>query len=141
MRDIKFRVWDGHNMHYPPVVEIGICGVNGLTSASFQSENGGYMTSVYAMQSTGLRDKNGVEIYEGDVVKYQGWEVSMGKQKRPDRLIVVGNGYKTKNQFGDPLPQGNWIDDCYHLQNVIDGGSPVEVIGNIHENPELKEVE
>jgi uncharacterized phage protein (TIGR01671 family) len=67
MREIKFRVWDGYKIHYPTVVEIGICGVNSLTSASFQSEKGGYTTSAYVMQFTGLHDKNGVEIYEGDV--------------------------------------------------------------------------
>ena len=44
MRELKFRAWDGKMMTYPKVVEIGICGVNGLPSASFQLDSGGYGT-------------------------------------------------------------------------------------------------
>ena len=131
MREIKFRQpLKRGGFHY--------WGYVGKDNHYFVSPCGPLEEASPSEQFTGLRDNYAVDIYEGDVVKYQGWEVSMGRQKRPDRLVVVGDGYKTKNQFGDPLPQGNWIDDCYHLQNIIDGGSPLEVIGNVHDNPEME---
>lgn len=116
MREIKFRVWDGYKIHYPTVVEIGICGVNSLTSASFQSENGGYTTSAYVMQFTGLHDKNGKEIYEGD--------------------ICVEDA-----EYGDGCFDVVWYVDDIHCGWSISPSDVWEarVIGNIHENPELLE--
>ena len=73
-------------------------------------------------QYTGLRDKNGKEIYEGDIFKWWGYEVRENKQIRPERIRVV-----------------TWdIYDLEKLLNVIKGNDMgVEVIGNIHENPDL----
>jgi uncharacterized phage protein (TIGR01671 family) len=117
MRTLKFRIWDGKKMTYPQTVEIGINGVNGLTSGSYQLDDGGYCTSAYVMQFTGLLDKQGKEIYEGDIVK-----------------SVLCPYIVTYN------PELAWyeaIDNTRHL--TID--PPIwflcEVIGNIYENPEL----
>lgn len=82
------------------------------------------------MQYTGLKDKNGREIYEGDVVKWLGYEVYRGKQIRPERKRAIGCNLD---------PQRNtFLDDCFHLQNILErGGCDIEVIGNVHENQEL----
>lgn len=77
-----------------------------------------YADDYILMQSTGLKDKNGVEIYEGDVVDYFYNALSVIKFKS-GCFCIVG-------------------DSQYDYFNEIVGG--IEVVGSIHENPELLEV-
>jgi len=80
------------------------------------------------MQYTGFKDKNGKEIYEGDIVRCSGYEVRDGKQIGPARYEVVANSDKS------------WVVSCYRLLCLTDTDADrVEVIGNIYENPELPE--
>lgn len=59
-REIKFRAWDG-GMFYNIVID-GDVWTNDLVSDNWHNGN--------VMQYTGLKDKNGKEIYEGDIVDY-----------------------------------------------------------------------
>ena len=72
---------------------------------------------VEIVQYTGLKDKNGVEIYEGDIIKYTHYERTTGI-KLVDIYPVEWND------------DGSGYSLCY-------GGETREVIGNIFENPEL----
>lgn len=77
------------------------------------------------MQYTGLKDKNGKEIYEGDVLRMSAFS--------PELNIVRFNrgGFCIEPILEAPLEAGFWPDIKY----AEDDGS--EVIGNIYENPEL----
>ena len=78
------------------------------------------------MQSTGLKDKNGKEIYEGDIVVAMSQGVkALGKVKR--RI----DGYWLM------YPAWQHGELWYIVENVDTGETGVEVIGNIYENPEL----
>lgn len=70
-------------------------------------------------QFTGLKDKNGKDIYEGDIVHYWGGEYCQGYWEF-NRTVVIKD----------------MIDDCFMMGEY----EFLEVIGNIYENPELLEV-
>lgn len=155
MRDIKFRTWDGNNMHYQPeiIVEAEKLNVVKLDLNRILISFGSLM------QYTGLKDKHGKDIYEGDVVGLEGvyhfterknWEPSSGSWE------IIGE--KTKNFTGKgeekyiagyELTLVEWVekscgfepfsdsdDNCMHCGGGIDPGD-IEVIGNVYENPEL----
>jgi uncharacterized phage protein (TIGR01671 family) len=83
------------------------------------------------MQFTGLKDKNGKEIYEGDIYRWVSWN-------KAERIGVVeyeigfGGDGETWAGFGFPS-------DITRLDNDDEPWRDVEVIGNIYENPELLE--
>ena len=79
------------------------------------------------MQSTGLKDKNGKEIFEGDIVDYKGREAVVKWHGSYASFIYrFVDGLQERGSKWDPLFLA-----CYHF----------EILGNIYENPELLEVE
>ena len=133
-REIKFRAWHEKNkeMVYEKPRLFGDC----LTS--------GDILNIYdnPMQFTGLHDKNGKEIYEGDIIKFH-----TGVKSRDDIIAKVifrafAFGCVSVKDDGEKLISGMTAFGVME-QNCMDRGifknleEIIEVIGNIHENPEL----
>ena len=124
MRILKFRVWDGKVMVYPKVVEIGVNNINGLTSASYSLDGGGYCTSADAMQFTGLVDKQGKEIYEGDIVKSNWGQRLLAEIVYEDAAFILS------------YLKGSQCDMAGE-----DNNKSYEVIGNVYEHGYLLDTE
>lgn len=89
------------------------------------------MIDKYAlMQSTVLKDKNGVEIFDGDIVKHEDGELSfIGIVKRDCyRFYIEAIGVDNSYDFED------FSDTCTRTAELT-------IVGNVYENPELLEVE
>ena len=119
-RTIKFRAWDKtlNKIHCWSAIE------NHFTFEELLDDN-----FFEAMQYTGLKDKNGIEIYEGDIIL-----VNVFMSKHVTGLVAFDRGSfcVTGNFEG-------WGYDCNttNFWEMSTNGNEYKVIGNIYENPEF----
>jgi len=118
-REIKFRAWNKHEERMISWTEIENGSENTLKENFEQMEKIGFVL----LQFTGLKDKQGKEIYEGDIVKiFCGEEGGSGNYEF-NIIEFEGDGFKCKPSYED-----------LHSATI---NNFVEVIGNVFENKEL----
>ena len=128
MREIKFRAWDKNNktmIYYDDDEGHYVVAFNGELQRFGHGSTPFNLTlpqNLELMQYTGLKDKNGVEIYEGDICRNGDWEED-----------AHAHNYRVE--------EVTYSEDegCFFGWNYNTDGMTCEVIGDIYSNPELLE--
>jgi uncharacterized phage protein (TIGR01671 family) len=121
MREIKFRGYDGMDWIYSSIIqyekEAGI-----WRMIEDEAPDDDWVMVCKVGQYTGLKDINGNEIYEGDILGY-GYVVTYVDGSDNANLGMDVGFYEQRDNFE------SW--------SLLEVGAEYEIIGNIHDNPEL----
>lgn len=118
MKELKFRAWDGKQFYIPILY-------SGSVYRNDRDFEDGIDYTDQVMQYTGLHDKNGREIYEGDILR------------------IISNFELRKDITQQAVTYDHWSfgTDEWALfelvRNQKKGEQVFEVIGNIYENPDI----
>jgi len=134
MTPLKFRAWDKLKK------EMDTDGFYRLGRFFDLHDSAG--TDSVIMQSTGLTDQNGVEIYEGDVIRWD--DASKGKRWRVAQVVwsekgcwcfrtIPGQCLNCYKDYSYDFTMGSFI----YTPDTGAHGNVLEIIGNIYQNPEL----
>lgn len=133
-KEIKFRLWSKIGKKFIETDNPDL---------DFVINNNGYLYSIEycygetcilpqmdieVLQFTGLQDRNGKEIYEGDIIKYNFPYDGRLKHISPVTYLETQASFGIKDIYGNEIP-------LYR----ITANNYFEVVGNIYENPELLE--
>lgn len=122
-REVKFRAWGGKQMYFFDLKDLYNegCEANLYKGDKQLSQNTQLpYDGMSIMQYTGLKDKNGKEIYEGDIVKCHDHPTGASD--------TIGEVY---------WKDGKWM-VTWSMVDLGDYGTAwIEIVGNIHQNPEL----
>jgi uncharacterized phage protein (TIGR01671 family) len=135
MRDIKFRAWD--NIGEQMIFDFGMTPEDYhayiIPEGAEYPDQFEYYDDIKLMQYTGLKDKNGVEIYEGDILRL--FDPRLPEKTKSSEVTFDRGAFLVDTQMGT-LPDRTTLKTLYReLMNRE--YSDCEVIGNIYENPEL----
>ena len=140
MREIKFRAWDkeyekmtyfddeGYDYRPPLIFRLDQVFKKDSNYDDYEDfEYNDITDKAEIMQYTGLHDKNGKEIYEGDIVKIAGdYELYGTNAGEMYEVYFAYGGFRLKPKYNSKA-RGYWLED----------DNEVEVIGNVFENKEL----
>lgn len=112
MQTIKFRAWDGYTMYQVGAIEL-------FTDDTYRINDEVPISNEHLMQFTGLKDKNGKEIYEGDIIEnVEKWEIIFNK-----------------GCFCGKIINKTYPDTETHI--ALRAIRNIKIIGNIYEHSEL----
>ena len=131
-REIKFRAWDKETKKMVKVQRLTLIDTLGWHTCSMCGHHIGLSGNPYIlMQYTGLKDKNGKEIYEGDQVRFK---------------LILTDEYGEKEQLGTDMT--GWIifeaggfairpygEDDFIDFDIASLSNDFKITGNIYENP------
>ena len=138
MREIKFRAWsireDGDGAKFGRIINLFDLFRDSKLMAKMKLHELAYASTdesilgkgdITPMQFTGLLDKNGKEIYEGDIIQFTTYigEIVRGK------VYFENCSFKVDIEFNEQI-------ECFDLGDN-ERVSEIDVIGNIYENKEL----
>lgn len=126
MRELKFRVWSEEDKEYRTDCDVFrlLHGKTGCPATIYNDEGDKFIIEQY----TGLKDKNGKEIYEGDIIQE---EIDFNS-KMIDGVFTYAVEWDMDTLCYSLRGSSNSIHD-----ELWEVNASVEIIGNIHENPEL----
>jgi len=118
MREIKFRVWDSiySTMTY-----------GNIDVRAYLDRNGISRNSYILNQFTGLKDKNGKEIYEGDIVSF------IVSDENRHTFDMIGEVDFEEFEYVVYTNEDKWPCVSFHVIELKN----LEIIGNVYQNPEL----
>lgn len=123
MRELKFRAWDKEKKKMFTVATLCLFddatfdkGMDWQHNTQDWYGEEGFVVKPVLMQYTGLKDRHSAEIYEGDIVKFR---------DKIGSIVYCGDRFSIDDQE-------NNLQDLHFFQHSWE----VEVIGNIHQNPE-----
>jgi len=119
----KYRAWDKETKTMNGMVEI-------YRNRNQEIELHPRDENIILMQSTGLRDKNGKEVFEGDILAIE-----------TDEGILNVNIFLDSKHALFMFESKKYNEEDLLAELVEDNTHPFEIAGNIYENPELFEVE
>lgn len=145
MREMKFRVWNTLLKEYVPEDIVYLSPDGSLLFGSIMMNDAIYIKPNFQKykdvilegeniveQYTGLKDKNGTEIYQGDTCSFT---------SKTGKHVGVVERSGDLASFGLRMIKNNFLYTFSELDTMGIDLDTLEVVGNIHENPELLEKE
>ncbi|WCG32982.1 YopX family protein [Enterococcus dispar] len=129
----KFRAWDKNNKEM--ISWRHLLNGHNLRNVFMRTE----MCGLELMQSTGLKDKNGVEIFEGDILKCtSGIYTNLGATGTGEYEETIKQVIWKDDSWGTRVISSNLTSKGAEKSGLVISAKYAEVVGNIYEQPELQ---